>query len=72
MAPNAHALLPAPHPEKSRLALQGFAGGVEQFDLQRLLGWYMKEERPVRLDWRGAKQFRITGGVARVQARGTN
>ena len=38
VAADAGALFAATHPEQSGFALQGFAGAVEQFDLQRLIG----------------------------------
>src|SRR5579864_5241691 len=44
MAPDTSTLLAATHPEESRFALQGHAGAIQQFDLQRFLGWHLNEE----------------------------
>src|ERR1700690_1745587 len=59
-------LLAAAHPEKSRFALQGFSGAVQQFDLQRLLGGNLNEERTVALDGSRTKQSRVARAIARV------
>ena len=47
VASDACSLFAAAHPEPASLPLQGFAGAVEQFDLQRLIGWDLNKERSV-------------------------
>jgi hypothetical protein len=44
VAADAATLLASPHPEESGLPLQGFAFGIQQFDLQRLIPWNLYEE----------------------------
>jgi hypothetical protein len=47
MTAHAYALLAAAHPEPAVFALQNLARLVEQFELQRLVGWDMKKERTI-------------------------
>src|ERR1700722_2294894 len=52
VATYAHALFPATHPEPARFPLQGLAGSVQQFRLQRLFGGDLYKEGPVTLHLR--------------------
>src|SRR5689334_13111793 len=72
MTADADALLTPPHPEISRLALQGLARGVEQFDLERLLVWDLHNKRPVFLNWRVTQQAGLARFIAGVEPNGAN
>src|SRR5689334_19292516 len=67
MTSDAYALLAATHPEISRLALQSLAGGVEQFDLERLIVWDLHKKGPVFLNWRGAQKAGFAGVIAGIE-----
>src|ERR1022692_3906406 len=44
VASDTTALLAATHPEESRFAFQRFSGSIQQFDLQRFLGWNLNKK----------------------------
>src|SRR5579859_164646 len=72
MASDADALLAAPHPEISRLTLQGLTGGVEQFDLERLLVWDLHKKGSVFLNWCCTQKAGLARVVAGVEPNGAN
>ncbi len=68
VASDARSLFAAAHPEPSSLPLQGFAGGIEQFDLQRLIGRDLKEKRSVAFHRRRPQPLCGPRAIPRVES----
>ena len=74
---------PAWHPTHARCSprriqknpdsrFRGFAGAVEQFDLQWLVARNLHKERPIALDRCCSQKMWSSGSIAGIQAHGMN
>src|SRR5438270_10013051 len=72
MTADASTLFAAAHPEESRFTLQCLAGGIEQFDLQRLIAGNLDEEGSVALHWSGTEQLGRSRHIAGIESHRMN